>query len=839
MAPIALRRWVPRNTKPSFDWKARNSEEIRHFDAAFANKEFLQNMTGQILKDLQVREWSGWEREDLAAISTDQRVERKRSLLEAHPGLATGPHGVSIKHDKCLPLYILSANIPIPSKTDFVAVVVLWTIDGHMNGLSFYNNHLDETANFDSFAVDGYSTSKGSPWAVGMKGKGHKGALQHWYEAIEKWAKTVTLPSNLPQVGVSFRVGEQVGEPKWKYSRKAGNPDTLRIILDDLTTRTVSEYLKHRYQQDIDDAPDGGDPPFYDTKMENAKMRDKGALVLKQATKRRIAYGLNAPDGTSLVKADEVCITIIGVNPKLTPEALFSAIYGIIPPPREWRVPGHNVQFFLGNDTKTKFYHRDQFVPRGVRLNKLSINYHGDLSLTSERLMVQNDRKYWQYRSQLCASADMAFRTLPDLAIELALDILTDEHSDALAGIVKPAGKDAAAEYRVAFDAAMRRLSGATPDKVLHPYAKPDENLRLFTELGLTPFKVSYKALDIIHHSGAYLPVQEYARSVLLSAPLAHNVKGLDRLQAALKMVVPDVPADHITVREYDKVHPTAVWDDDHKLFAFASPKPCEEHPDNQCLCWVGPVLQEAARDYNVKNVKIPPRRLFRAYLSCMGGDTIMKTIDSATPMDVDKPSVSQPGVPTPGAPPTRPGSTTQAVPNAPTVSPTKNQAPKPASPQLHRNGNATATVHLPAPQSQQQAPAGSGPGPEQRPVAVAPAQPPAIQLPPESVAAPAQDTDEAALNRAALMRVGKAVLGYDVLQGKHDALANEIEKVRAERLALQCRLEDLYQRIGEKDEKMAGLEEENRELREDLAFYEEGAAARKAKRDSKRQRTE
>jgi hypothetical protein len=66
MAPIRLKTWVPRNTKPTYTWKARNSEEMGHFNAAFANKEYVQNIVGQILKDLKVREWSEWEREDLA-----------------------------------------------------------------------------------------------------------------------------------------------------------------------------------------------------------------------------------------------------------------------------------------------------------------------------------------------------------------------------------------------------------------------------------------------------------------------------------------------------------------------------------------------------------------------------------------------------------------------------------------------------------------------------------------------------------------------------------------------------------------------------------------------------
>ncbi|KAJ7459361.1 hypothetical protein FB451DRAFT_1046317, partial [Mycena latifolia] len=596
------------------------------------SQEYIQNMIGQILKDLETREWSDWTREDLMDKSNDERALRKSSLIDAYPGLPTGPHGASLIEADCLPLYILSANIPIPAKTDFTAVIVLWTIGSRRTALSFYNNHLDESATFDSFAVDGASTSIQNQWAVGEKGKGFILATQYWVERIEQWNPLDE------SAGVSFRVGEQIGKLKWKLSRKTGNPDSLQLILDDLTTRTEQEYLRHKYHQaclaDIDNAADGGDPPIYNDKMESPKMRDKARHILNEAKKRRIALRLNMPDGTSVVKPDQVCITIIGVDPTLGLQALFSTTFGIVAPPHEWRIG--NVQFFSTCPHPPQFYHRDQLVPGGNGLNRISINYHGDLSLTSEHLMVQHDRKYLKYRSDVCASAHQAFHTIPDLALELALDILTDEHSDALAGIVKPVDRTAAAAYRVAFETAMRQLSpGILPGTSLHPYARPDINLRLFMELGLTPFKVSYRALEIIYQSGTYLPIADYARSALLAAPPTNTVQGLDRLQAALKIVVPFVEAESITIRNYDKLYPTAIWDNEQKAFAFTLPKPCEEHADGRCLCWIGPSLQDAAKDYNLKNPPIPLRRVFRAYLSCMGGDNILTTVDSAAPMDV------------------------------------------------------------------------------------------------------------------------------------------------------------------------------------------------------------
>ncbi|KAJ7241329.1 hypothetical protein B0H12DRAFT_1133697 [Mycena haematopus] len=187
MAPIRLTTWAPRNTKPTWDWKAKKSPELTHFDVPFAVKEYVQNVVGQILKDLQLREWTKWKREDLRQKTNEDRGARKRSLLEGYPSLLTGPHGVSLRAQNCLPLYILSVNIPIPSKTNLMAAIVLWSTGGPRNALSFFNNHLDDNASFTSFAVDGESTSKQNKWAVGEKGKGFILATQYLEEYIAEY----------------------------------------------------------------------------------------------------------------------------------------------------------------------------------------------------------------------------------------------------------------------------------------------------------------------------------------------------------------------------------------------------------------------------------------------------------------------------------------------------------------------------------------------------------------------------------------------------------------------------------------------------------------------------
>ncbi|KAJ6605587.1 hypothetical protein DFH09DRAFT_1067843 [Mycena vulgaris] len=247
MAPIRLKSWVPRNTKPTNDWKARNAEQMSHFNAAFANKEYVQSVVGQILKDLQVKEWSDWQREDLKDMADNKRELRKRALIDSHPDLLTGPHG----------------------RPSFGGQ--RQAVRRELSPFTTTNNHLDDAASFDSFAVDGYSTSTNNKWAVGEKGKGFILATQYWFETIEtqmRARKPGFLSPDLRRPGYSY----------------------------------PAESLKHRYHLDIDDAPDGGDPQVYDVSLETSKMRDKAATVLAQAWK---GYGLDRPDASSAVKADE------------------------------------------------------------------------------------------------------------------------------------------------------------------------------------------------------------------------------------------------------------------------------------------------------------------------------------------------------------------------------------------------------------------------------------------------------------------------------------------------------------------------------------------------------
>ncbi|KAJ6583595.1 hypothetical protein DFH09DRAFT_911624 [Mycena vulgaris] len=552
--------------KPTWDWKARDCAEFKHFTVAFAVKEYVQNVVGQALKDLKVREWSEWSREDLRELPTKQREQRKQSLIVEYPGLLTGPHGAALKRTKAwVPWYILSAKIPqsrlrtMITTTDLRIALVVWRhTTAEIGALSVYNNHLDSRAKFSSFTVDGASTSGHNEWAVGEKGKGFILATQYLFERIE--ASILSLRNagrDLPKEGISFRVGHQIGTLKWKKSRYPDEDDLLQVVLDDLTPLTVEEYME---KQGADEDNDDVDVYGYGASIETPKLRKTAEAALKGVYTRRVTQQLDC-------KCDhEVAITVVGLDGTFQPEYLFSAIYGIIPPPQAWRVPGSQVQFFIAaadqtdhdpeESTKTKFYHRDQYVPYGLHLNRLSVNYHGDLNITSDRVAILRDRKVHAYKLAVSSSADEALKTMPDLAMELALDILSDEHSEGLAHLVRPRDTQGADAYRTAFETAMRKLHPEiAKDAPIHPTPGSVEE-GLFKELDLTPVAVSAKAWEIMEKAGAYVTVEEHARQFLLTSPSVPDSKGLQRLRVALSVVAPDVPEDHITVRDYDKSTP-------------------------------------------------------------------------------------------------------------------------------------------------------------------------------------------------------------------------------------------------------------------------------------------
>ncbi|KAF7359928.1 hypothetical protein MVEN_00719000 [Mycena venus] len=229
--------------KEHWAWKERGCPEVKGFTPALAMKEYVQNVVGEVLKELEVREWSEWVREDLRSDSVNEQQARKLGLIQSYPGLLTGPHGASIKRlETWLSLYILWATIPAlrlkrQARPDLHAETdTQLQTNGHYDILDF-NNHMDPNADFATFAIDGASTSRETKYAVGHKGKGFILATQFFLEHVEEVSGAMKEREELTP-GVSFRVGQQIGTLKWKKT-------LLEVIVDDLTL-SIEQYLAQR-----------------------------------------------------------------------------------------------------------------------------------------------------------------------------------------------------------------------------------------------------------------------------------------------------------------------------------------------------------------------------------------------------------------------------------------------------------------------------------------------------------------------------------------------------------------------------------------------------------------
>ncbi|KAK6985126.1 hypothetical protein R3P38DRAFT_2402924, partial [Favolaschia claudopus] len=422
--------------------------------------------------------------------------------------------------------------------TNFTVMTILFEISLDPQRSPSENNHLDSGASFESFVLDGESTSKTSEFAVGEKGKGFILATQFRVEHTNA-DEFDRLPhdakqKHFPVPKVSFRVGSQIGQLKWSRSRRQGAQFALSVLLDDLTTYpTVEAFLEARYHQDVD-ASEEGDPEVYDAGIGNQAKRIQAAnQIIERNAKERRKHRLDQPDGTANVRNDEVCITVTDLNDMYTlrPEYLFSATFGIIPPLRQWRIAEKDVIFFLAAaGDQPRFYHRDQYIQYGVRLNKISVNYHGNLTLSPDRMGVVMDHKLDRYRRELSLNMNLAFATLPDLAVELAADILTDDHSDSFAGMLDPAGNAAADNYREAFEAAMLREFKPLSQPI-YPYTEDDKDVDLLLQLGFHGVLVPHYAFQVMRKSAAFLPIADYARALLLQSPEIEFYTGLEELR--------------------------------------------------------------------------------------------------------------------------------------------------------------------------------------------------------------------------------------------------------------------------------------------------------------------
>lgn len=383
--------------------------------------------------------------------------------------------------------------------------------------------------------------------------------------------------------------------------------------------------------------------------------RQAAAKVLDAIYKRRFAQRLSdrprsssqtvlgtieTPQEICRVRPDEVSINVLGLPGNLSPMDVFSGVYGVIPPEHAWRVlpqVENPVYFFKSDTPHPLFYHRDQIVRSGPSLNKLSINYCGNLDLSADRTsVIKTTHAYALYKVNLSKAAHLAFEFLPDLAVEIALDILTDSGASgsSLSRVLQPLDTRSKHTYRSAFVSAWRILDPALPpSKILYPYSvsAASRDLPLIEELGMIGRPVSDHIMSkILYASGAYSRIHHHVEKSLIRAPAyTKPVLGLPRLQRAIASLMPpgavDLEVVGVVDHKYKCSSPKIVWHPPAKKFLMRVPERCTLHAADTCSCWVGPYLFSAMdswRENSTPKVKVPSKAaICQAFMHCMEGE--------------------------------------------------------------------------------------------------------------------------------------------------------------------------------------------------------------------------
>ena len=289
-------------------------------------------------------------------------------------------------------------------------------------------------------------------------------------------------------------------------------------------------------------------------------------------------------------------------------------------PRQHWRVHGTQFIFFKPFHDQPVFYNRDQLVS-GPPLNTLGINYHGDLTLTAYGCVftgLENGR-YQTYLRTLGAAADKAFRTMPELAIQLACDILTDISQEAgtITHQLKPADGSDGESYRQAFITAWRILDPDLPaDKTLFPCEPKLKYINLVKELGMVPVIVRSDSIrTILSDAGAFKNIEAHALDLLIRTPRsAQVIPGFNRFQLAISRLVPSVQPSSIVYGTIDTQTPRlcGMLQAKHSLWQSRTNVLCIQEVDvfaGWDLVWsmqsrAGPRIHETKR-------KNPPNQLY------------------------------------------------------------------------------------------------------------------------------------------------------------------------------------------------------------------------------------
>ena len=246
-----------------------------------------------------------------------------------------------------------------------------------------------------------------------------------------------------------------------------------------------------------------------------------------------------------------------------------------------------------------------------------------------------------KYLEALGSAADKAFRTMPELAVQLAFDMLTDKNEGrgAIAHQLKPADDTYGEAYRTAFTAAWRILDPKLPvEKTLYPCISDAD---LVEELGMAPVEVKSAAVrNILRDAGAFKDITDHVYDMLINSRRAADpIPGFERLRRAMSRLLPTVDSSSIVLRDYRFSQPKIVWEAKSKAFSVAVPDECGMHPEGDCLCWVGPCLSLAIKSWSEPGTERPSAAaMWRAFMWAMDGVVDMREpqVEPSVEPDVD-----------------------------------------------------------------------------------------------------------------------------------------------------------------------------------------------------------
>ncbi|KAI0656319.1 hypothetical protein C8Q70DRAFT_348798 [Cubamyces menziesii] len=373
--------------------------------------------------------------------------------------------------------------------------------------------------------------------------------------------------------------------------------------------------------------PSGGDASI-EVELSQARRVDARSILRLSVS----ADGQERP----LVHADEVLVTVTGLDSAWTPEDLFSGIWSIFPPAvrQRWTIPSlapnlPEIMFYKPRaqrdslDPSQPFKCIPRFYFQGYRvssapLNMLGIVYWGYLDHQPSpdgSSVTTRGTAFDTYLSTLSAALDYAFRDIPDLAKEIAIDILKGDSrslpytfGEAMP-IPENVDEDGIAAYRAAFDAAFRELDQSPPEneeRQYYPYLADggEDEQRLIAHLGLHPVPVQAHVKQLLEKVRAYPPVRYRGEALLLSSPgVQEEPRGADMLRAALSLLFPALGRDVLSVRNYTQSWPRAAWNEETRSFVVGARAACRHHFAGRdgvgpCMCWVGMALCEAVASW-------------------------------------------------------------------------------------------------------------------------------------------------------------------------------------------------------------------------------------------------